>query len=184
VFKCDRAAMGAPKKWFAISLRAGVALLAVSLSGCTSLLQGEQYKFPEPDEPVAVVRTPYVAHTALHIINFSESGCYSGWTALGYKDGFIESPVAVGKPLILTYRRELAGKVCQIHFSLIPQDGANYTFSSNSWSEPVEGVVPLLNTDKNYCGLRAVKELRGRKSLEPIKPLRIRTRLACLTFVE
>lgn len=161
-----------------------VVLLAVLLGGCTSFLRGAQYKFPEPGEPSAIVRTPYINHTALHVINFADSGCYSGWTPLNYKDGFIESPVAVGKSLVLTYIHESVGEVCQVHFSLTPQAGVAYTILSSSWSDPVKGIIPLLDTERRYCGIGAVKQIGEQQSVEPIKKLRIDMGLRCLKFVE
>ncbi len=159
-------------------------LLAVALSGCTSLFQGKQYVFPRPDEPSATVRLKYEHGTSLHAMTFNDSGCYAGFTPLPYTDGFIEAPVAVGKELILTYRWEVAGRGCQIPFSFTPQKGATYTLKPGFWSEPKTGILPIFTYDQGYCGLGVVKKIGTQESIEPIQQLRIDQGFACLRFVK
>ena len=157
---------------------------AVALSGCTSLLQGEQYVFPRPDEPSATVRLKYERGTDLLAMNLNDSGCYAGFTPLPYTDGFIEAPVAVGKELVLTYRRQVAGKVCQIPFSFTPQEGATYTLKSGFWSETKTGILPIFTSDRYYCGLGADKKVGTQESVEPIQQLSIDAGLTCHRFVK
>lgn len=164
--------------------RAASALIFLGLAGCTSFLQGEQYRFPAAGEPSATVRLAYAPHTELHAMSFSESGCYSGWTALPGHDGYIDSPVAAGKELVLTYHRAIGGQACKIPFSFTPEAGATYTFVTGSWSKPGKGLLPIFNVDQQFCGLSAVKKIGDQESVEPIKQLRIKTGFACLKFVE
>lgn len=156
---------------------------ALLLSGCTSLTQGKQYVFPRADEPSATVRLKYENGTVLHAMTFNDSECYAGFTPLPYTDGFIEAKVAAGKELILTYRREIGGSVCQMPFSFIPQEGATYTLKSGFWSEAKAGLIPIFTTDQYYCGLGVIKKAGAQESVEPIQQLRIKTGFACLKFV-
>jgi len=157
---------------------------AVALSGCTSLLQGEQYVYPRPDEPSATVRLKYERGTDLLAMNLNDSGCYAGFTPLPYTDGFIEAPVAVGKELVLTYRRQVAGSVCQIPFSFTPQESATYTLKSGFWSETKTGILPIFTSDRYYCGLGADKKVGTQESVEPIQQLRIDAGFTCHRFVK
>ncbi|WP_232788588.1 hypothetical protein [Pseudomonas chlororaphis] len=45
---------------------------AVVLSGCTSLLQGKPYRFPQPGEPSATVRLKYESGTNLDAIAYND----------------------------------------------------------------------------------------------------------------
>ncbi|MDR7054301.1 hypothetical protein J2W70_001651 [Pseudomonas koreensis] len=165
---------------FGLTLLAG----ALALSGCTSLFQGKQYQFPRQDEPSATVRLKYESGTNLDAMTFNESGCYAGFTPLPYSEGFIQSPVAVDKELVLTYRQTVGGKFCQIPFSFTPQAGASYTLKSGYWTEPKAGLLPIFTFNQQYCGLGVVKKIGSQESIEPIKQLRIKTAFACLRFVE
>lgn len=158
---------------------------AVALSGCTSLLQGKQYVFPRPDEPSATVRLKYERGTKLDAMTFNEKGCYAGFTTLPYSaDGFIESPMAAGKELVLTYWNEVGGRQCQIPFSFTPQAGATYTLKTGFWSQTKPGVLPIFTNDQYYCGIGVVKKVGDQESIEPIQQLRIKTGFACLRFVK
>lgn len=117
-------------------------------------------------------------------MTFNEAGCYAGFTPLRYTDGFIEARVAVGKELVLTYRRVVAGSMCQIPFSFTPQEGATYTLKSGSWSESKTGILPIFTSNQYYCGLGVVKKVGTQESVEPIQQLRIKTGFACLRFVK
>lgn len=166
--------------------RGTFALLAASvlLSGCTSLLQGKQYAFPLPDEPSAIVRLESGQGSRLDAMTFNDSGCYAGYTSLSANDGFIQAPVAAGKELILTYWQVVGSSACKIPFSFTPQAGATYTLKSGFWSEPKAGILPIFNRDQYYCGLGVVKKVGNQESVEPVKPLEIKTGFACLRFVE
>ncbi|MBU6956920.1 hypothetical protein KRR23_04070 [Pseudomonas sp. CVAP len=157
---------------------------AMALSGCTSLFQGKQYVFPHPDEPSATVRLKYERGTTLDAMTFNEKGCYAGFTPLSYTGDFIESPVAVGKELVLTYRKVVGGGQCQIPFSFTPQDGATYTLKTGFWSETKTGILPIFTSDQYYCGIGLVKKVGDQESIEPIQQLHIETGFACLTFVK
>lgn len=157
---------------------------AVTLSGCTSLLQGKPYRFPQSDEPSATVHLKYEPGTNLDAMTFNESGCYAGFTPLPYTNGFIEAPIAVGKELVLTYRQIVGGKMCQIHFSFMPQEWASYTLQSGSWSEPKTGILPIFTYNQNYCGLGVVKKVGDQESVEPVQQLHIKTGFACLRLVK
>ncbi|MGA8133892.1 MULTISPECIES: hypothetical protein [Pseudomonas] len=171
--------MDGNNKFFWYALLAGT----VALSGCTSLLQGQQYLFPRPDEPSATVRLAYEHGTTLDAMTFNESGCYAGFTPLPNTDGLIEAPVAVGKELVLTYRRVLADSVCQIPFSFTPQEGATYILKSGFWSESRTGILPIFTRDQHYCGLGVIKKIGTQESVEPVQQLHIKTGFACLRFV-
>ena len=157
---------------------------AVVLSGCTSMLQGKQYVFPRPDEPSATVRLKYERGTTLDAMTFNEKGCYAGFTPLSYTGDFIESPIAVGKELVLTYRQVVGGRQCQIPFSFTPQDGATYTLKSGFWGETKTGILPIFNSDQYHCAIGVVKKVGDQESVEPIQQLRIKTGFACLRFVK
>ncbi|MFL1495607.1 hypothetical protein [Pseudomonas antarctica] len=158
---------------------------AVALSGCNSILLGKQYDFPPSGAPSATIRLENTRGTSLEAMSFNEKGCYAGHTPLPYSGDFIETPIAVGKKLVLTYERVIGGKQCQIHFSFTPQDGATYTLKTDSWSDPKTGFLPIFNYDQSYCGIGLIKKVGDLESIEPIQQLRIKpTGLACLMFVK
>ncbi|NWB98366.1 hypothetical protein HX882_20930 [Pseudomonas gingeri] len=157
---------------------------AVTLGGCTSLLHGKQYQFPQPGEPAATVRLEYDRNANLDAMTFNDSGCYAGSTALPHVGGVIEAPVAAGNELVLTYRQQAVDGVCQIPFSFTPQEGATYTLKSGSWSKPKAGILPIFNSDEHYCGLGVVKKIGTQVSIEPVQQLRIKTGFGCLRFVK
>jgi hypothetical protein len=158
---------------------------AVMLSGCTSFFQGKPYVFPQPDEPSATVRLKYTRGTSLDAVTFNEKGCYGGATSLNYlADDFIESQVAVGKELVLTYEHVVAGTICRIPFSFTPQAGAIYTVKSGSWSESKPGILPIFNYDQNHCGINVIKKIGTQESVEPIQQLHYKTGLTCLKLVK
>lgn len=163
-----------------------IAMLAatIMLSGCSSFMQGDQYVFPLADEPSATLRTEYKAGTDLHLMNLNDKGCYAGYTPLPYVNGVIESPVAVEKKLVVTYRRESVGKVCQIIFSFIPEKSATYTLTAGSWSETKNGIVPWLTDEQQFCGVAMVKEIGGAETIEPVQKLRIDAGITCHKFVK
>ncbi|EJL95778.1 hypothetical protein PMI18_05060 [Pseudomonas sp. GM102] len=162
------------------TLLAGV----MALSGCTSMFGGKQYAFPDPNAPSATVRLKYERGTTLDAMTFNEKGCYAGFTPLSYTGDFIESPIAVGKELVLTYRNVVGGSLCQIPFSFTPQDGATYTLKTGFWSETKTGILPIFTSDQYYCGIGVVKKVGDQESIEPIQQLRIKTGFACLRFVK
>lgn len=157
---------------------------AMMLSGCSSLLQGKQYEFPQANEPSATLRTHYIRGTDLHLMNFNDKGCYAGYTPLPYVNGSIGSPVGVNKKLVVTYRLESAGKVCQIPFSFTPEAGATYTVTTGSWSETKTGIVPFFTAEQQYCGIALTKRADGAEQVEPIEKLRIDTGVICHKFVK
>ncbi|MGF6108904.1 hypothetical protein HKK52_07365 [Pseudomonas sp. ADAK2] len=158
---------------------------AVLLSGCTSIFQGKPYDFPKPDEPSATVRLKYTRGTSLDAITFNEKGCYAGGSSLNaLADDFIESQVAVGKELVLTYENVVAGTICRIPFSFTPQAGAIYTVQAGAWSESKPGLLPIFTNDQYHCGINVVKKAGTQESVEPIQQLRIKTGFACLRFVK
>jgi hypothetical protein len=118
-------------------------------------------------------------------LTFTEKGCYGGGSSLNALAGdFIESQVAVGKELVLTYEHAVAGTVCRIPFSFTPQAGAIYTVKAGSWSDSKPGIVPIFNYDQNYCGIDVVKKIGTQESVEPIQQLRFKTGLTCLRLVK
>lgn len=110
--------------------------------------------------------------------------CYAGFTPLPYEDGFIQSPVAVGKELVLMYRNVGGGSMCQIPFAFTPEAGATYTLRTGSWSQPKTGILPMFTYDQNYCGVGVVKKVGTVESVEPVKQLRMKTGFPCLRFLE
>jgi hypothetical protein len=161
------------------------ALLAgsIALSGCTSLFMGKQYEFPRPDEPSATVRLKYDRGTTLDAMTFNEKSCYAGFTPLSYNGDFIESKVAVGKELVLTYRDVVGSTQCQIPFSFTPQEGAIYTIKTGFWSETKPGIIPVFKYDQYHCGIGVVKKVGDQESVQPIQQLRIKTGFGCLKFL-
>ncbi|MFT0477123.1 hypothetical protein ACMSI6_24930 [Pseudomonas antarctica] len=157
----------------------------VALSGCNSILQGKQYDFPPSGAPSATIRLENKHGTTLDAITFNDKGCYAGLTPLPYSGDFIESRIAVGKKLVLTYERVIGGKQCLVHFSFTPQDGATYTLKTGSWSEPKTGFLPIFNYDQSYCGIGVIKKVGDVEGVEPIQQLRIKPAgLTCLMFVK
>ncbi|HKS13233.1 MAG TPA: hypothetical protein VJS90_09360 [Pseudomonas sp.] len=162
-------------------LRAVFALVgAVALAGCTAL-QGDQYRFPESGEPSATIRMTYEKGITLQALSFSDSGCYSGWTAIPRKGDHFEAPVVPGKPLVITFWQEAARQTCKLPFKLTPQEGAVYTLKSRS-SMTVEKIIPLYDTYRYACGLELVKQENGKETTEVVKPLTVNTGFACMRF--
>jgi hypothetical protein len=157
---------------------------AVALGGCTSLLHGKQYAFPQPGEPSATVRLQYGPGMELQAMTFSDSGCYAGYTPLPYSNGFIESPVAAGKKLVLTYWQQLGGQVCKIPFSFVPEDGATYLMHSTYAAPTKIKVLSLFEAEQQNCGLVVMKKTGDKAVVEPVKKIRIDTGFACLRFNE
>ncbi|PTQ70518.1 hypothetical protein [Pseudomonas sp. GV071] len=161
-----------------------VLVAALGLSGCTSLTMGDQYVFPRADEPSATVRVLDDGVTDLKIMNLNPAGCYAGYTPLPAKDGFVQAQVAVGKPLIVDYRREVFGGACRMFFAVTPEAGATYTLKTGSWTQPKTGILPIFTSDQTYCGLGAIKTLGEQQSIEPIEKMRIDTGITCHKFVK
>lgn len=159
---------------------AGVALT----SGCNSIMYGKQYAVPQPGQPSATVRMKYDHGARLDLMTFNEKGCYAGYTTLLATGDFVESPVAVDKELILTYRSEVGGMQCQVPFSFTPEEGATYTVAKRFWSEPRKGVLSVVSPDQYFCAVDVVKKVGDQESVEPVQPLRIDTGFACLKWVK
>ncbi len=124
-------------------------------------------------------------HTArLDLMTFNDKGCYAGSPLLLATGDFVESPVAVDKELILTYRSEVGGMQCQVPFSFTPEKGATYTVSNTLWSEPRKGVLSVISSDQYFCGVNVVKKAGDQESVEPVQQLRIDTGFACLKWVK
>ncbi|WP_122335812.1 hypothetical protein [Pseudomonas coronafaciens] len=165
---------------------AGCVLLvgALLLSGCNSILYGKQYTIPQPGEPSATVRMKYDRYARLDAMTFNNKGCYAGYTTLLGNGDYVESPVAVGRELILTYRSEVGGMQCQVPFSFTPEKDATYTVVNGSWSEPRKGVLSVISPDQRFCGVNVVKKVGDQESVEPVQQLRIETGFACLKWVK
>ncbi|WP_455925437.1 hypothetical protein [Pseudomonas putida] len=157
---------------------------ALLLSGCNSILYGKQYVVPQPGEPSATVRMKYDRNARLDAMTFNDKGCYAGYTTLLANGDYVESPVAVGKELILTYWSEVGGMQCQVPFSFAPEKGATYTVVNGSWSEPRKGALSVISPDQHFCGVKIVKKIGDQESVEPVQQLRIETGFACLKFVK
>lgn len=157
---------------------------ALLISGCTSFLQGKQYVVPGPADPAATVRLKAGGGARLDAMTFSDNGCYAGYTVLPSNGEYIESRVAVDKELILTYWQVAGSSACKIPFSFKPQNGATYTLTSGSWTEPKAGILPIFNRDESYCGVAVIKKVGDQESVEPIQQLQIKTGFGCLRFVK
>lgn len=157
---------------------------AVALTGCTSLLHGKQYAFPQPDEPSATVRLKYESGMVLHAMTFNDSGCYAGYTPLPYSDGFIEAPVAAGKKLVLTYWQQSGGQTCKIPFSFVPEAGATYLMRSSYAAPTKVKILSLIEAEQQNCGLQVMKKTGDVEVVEPVKKIRVDTGFACLKFNE
>ncbi|MDZ5602031.1 hypothetical protein SJI00_04450 [Pseudomonas sp. RP23018S] len=161
-----------------------VVLGALLLGGCNSILYGKQYTLPQPGEPSATVRMKYDRDARLDIMTFNDKGCYAGYTTVVGRDGYVESPVAVGRELIMTYRSEVGGLQCQVPFSFTPEKDATYTVVNGTWSEPRKGVLSVINPDQRFCGVNIVKKVGDQESVEPVQQLRVETGFACLKWVK
>ena len=157
---------------------------AFVLSGCNSILYGKQYVAPQPGEPSATVRMKYERYARLDIMTFNDKGCYAGYTTLLGDGEFVQSPVGVGKELIMTYLSEVGGMQCKVPFSFTPENGATYTVVNGSWTEPRKGVLSVISPNEHFCGLNLVKKVGDQESLAPVQPLQIKTGFACLEFVK
>jgi hypothetical protein len=161
-------------------LLAGITLL----SGCNSIMYGKQYRFPTSGEPSAKILLERQIGTRLDIMTFNEAGCYAGYTTIPSSNGIIEAQVVAGKELILTYSQVVGGKQCQIPFSFTPQSGATYILISDSWSENKKGIIPILNHNADYCGIKAYKKLDDQKTIEKIQQLNIKVGFGCLEYLK
>ncbi|MGY4493939.1 hypothetical protein [Pseudomonas sp. TE3610] len=171
-----------PRKHYCLML-ATLLASATLLPGCTSLMRGKQYAFPQQNEPSATVQLQDDPYTELHIMTFSDNGCYAGFTPVPSSGGVMQAPVAVGKPLVLTYRRSVGSSFCQVPFSFIPEAGASYALVPGFRSEAKAGILPMFNTTQDYCGVGVVRKVGTEQSVVAIQPLRIKTGFACLKFV-
>ena len=157
----------------------------LAMGGCSSsFLQGKQYVFPGPDQPSATVRLKSEGSSRLDAMTFSDNGCYAGYTILPSNGEYIESRVAAGKELILTYWQVAGNSQCQIPFSFTPENGATYTLTEGSWSKPKEGILPIFNRDEQFCGIGVIKKIGDQQTVEPIQQLQIKTGFACLRFTQ
>lgn len=155
----------------------------LGMSGCSSLMMGKQYVFPKPEEPSATVRLHYTPGTALRLMSIDEDGCYAGYTpAPGAKD-FFDTPVHVGKELVLAYALETGDKFCQIPFSFVPEQGAVYTLQAGNWTQPKQSFLFNQTVNQEYCGVRVLKSKDGVESVEQVQRLRIRPGW-CVRFVK
>ena len=155
----------------------------LGLSGCSSLMMGKQYVFPKPDEPSATVRLQYTPGTALRLISIGEDRCYAGYTPAPGANNFFDTPVQVGKELVLAYALERGGKFCQVPFSFIPEQGAVYTLQAGSWNQPKQSFLFNQTVNQEYCGVRVIKSQNGIESVEPVQHLRMRPGL-CVKFLK
>ncbi|AIR91027.1 hypothetical protein [Pseudomonas cremoricolorata] len=156
----------------------------VAMTGCNSILYGKQYAVPQPGEPSATVRMKYDRDARLDIMTFNDKGCYAGYTTLLGSGGFVESPVAVDKELIMTYQSAVGGMACKVPFSFTPEKGATYTVVNGSWSEDRKGFLSAISPDQYFCGVNVIKKVGDQESIEPVQPLRIETGFACLKWVK
>lgn len=169
---------------FKLGCRFALLAGAMVLAGCTSLLHGKQYAFPQPGEPSATVRLKYGSGMVLQAMTFSDSGCYAGYTPLPYSNGFIESPVAVGKKLVLTYWQQTGSRVCKIPFSFVPEAGATYLMRESYAAPSKVKILGLVEAEQQNCGLEVFKQTGDVQVVEPVKRIRIDTAFACLRFNE
>jgi len=160
------------------------ALVMGLLTGCASIMQGEQYVFPAAGEPSATIRVERPLDAQVSILNRNEEGCYVGITSLPYKGDDIEAQVKPGKELVLMYREEFGAEVCQIHVGITPEQGATYTLMTGTWSETKTGVLPMLSREQGYCGIVVVKKLGEQQSVEPNPQMVIDRGITCHRFVK
>lgn len=162
----------------------GTVLFAGMLTGCSSLMYGDQYVFPAPGEPSATVRVEQAQNTDVSILNRDEEGCYVGITGLPYKGNDIDAQVKPGKELVLLYRRYLGTEICQLHLGLTPEQNATYTLVEGTWSETKNGLLPGFTREQGYCGLVVVKKLGEQENVEPGQQMVIDRGITCHKFVK
>lgn len=168
-----------------VSRVGSVVVVAGLLSGCNSLMYGSQYTFPKAGEPSARLLVERPLYTSLNILNRNEEGCYAGITGVPYKDRDIDAPLVPGKETILLYRRDVGGKICQIHFALSPEANATYLLKSGDWSKTEEGLLPGFTThEQGYCGLVVIKKIGEDVSVEPAQQMVIDRGITCHKFVK